>query len=847
MWKKELSELQLLVYYLLRGGGTAITTIAVRNAKIKKDNRTNLTRLIQNTNIGLINRSELKKDRLVELIRQANGNLDIDFTKIDLDISEEKVIVKPMQNNSPYNNSVELSFDLSLDLTTLITNRDLGNINSNDLNKEKIISLIKENNSSLNIDFNKLDLEILSNKVIVKPKPGDKTYEGVVELVFKVTQDLRTLITNTDLGAISQGDLQPNKLIEIIKSKNPNIQIDFSKLDLEIQNNKVIVKPKPNDKTYKNQVELSFIISADLTDEIYRTELGYIDERELNANKIKEIIRQKNEFGIIDFSKLEIVINKQDKKIIVKPKPGDRTYKNQVELTFDLFLESDHQIVEQIKTVWSTEFKDKFRSYDHVDNSWETSIASKNTILKVFSERLEKNGLNNLNISYLNEPIFDWQSPGDREDLEFVYKGKVISLNIGKINAKALNKYHEYQKVSEFTKVTKIGYFINRQGLFQIDRFPSSVKEVPDQLADIINDLSRGFESNSNESIKGIENWDTKNVIRMSNTFYDTYKFNQDISSWNTENVTDMSEMFRTSKFNQNIGNWNTKNVKNMSNMFRGNEVFNQDISNWDTSNVTDMSHMFYKAKVFNQDISKWNINNLQKINYMFSDAEAFNQDVNTKQVVKDDGSTYIAWDISKLTSLSGVFFGAKSFNSSLDKWNTENITNMVSTFSKTEIFNQDISMWDTSKVTDMSSMFNGAESFNQDISKWDTSNVTDMSGMFSDAKAFNQDIKTKQVVKDDGSTYTAWDTSKVTDMSYMFSWAEAFNQDISNWNTSKVTDMSNMFWLAKSFEQNISNWDVNEVERHREFINDTSKLKDKLEFIPEKFRQKLIEEFNKK
>ncbi|WP_050517689.1 BspA family leucine-rich repeat surface protein [Mycoplasma sp. HU2014] len=610
--------------------------------------------------------------------------------------------------------------------------------------------------------------------------------------------------------------------------------------------NKVIVKPKTGDKTYKNQVELSFIISTDLTDAIYRTELDYIDERELNENKIKEIIQQKNEFSIIDFSKLEIVINKQDKKIIVKPKTGDKTYKNQVELTFDLFLESDHQIVEQIKTVWNTEFKDKFRSYDNPDDSWNSSIASKNTILKVFSERLEKNELNNLNISYLNKPIFDRQSPNDGEDLEFVYKGKAISLNVGKINAKNLTKYHEYQKGSEFTKATKIGYFINPQGLFQIDRFSHSAKEVPDQLPDIINDLSRGFEFNSNESIKGIENWDTKNVIRMSNTFHDTYKFNQDISSWNTENVTDMSWMFRSSVFNQPIGNWNTKNVKNMSYMFSWNKAFNQDISNWDTSNVTDMSWMFWKAKVFNQDISKWNINNLKKINSMFSEAEAFNQDVNTKEVVKDDGSTYTAWDISKLTSLGGVFYGAKSFNNSLDKWNTENITSMVSTFSGAILFDQDISMWNTSNVTDMSGMFNGAKVFNQDISNWDTSNVTDMSYMFASTEEFNQDIKTKQVNKDDGSTYTAWDTSKVTDMSYMFSWNKAFNQDISNWDTSNVTDMRNMFWHALSFEQNISVWDVNEVESHRQFINDRSKLKDKLEFIPEKFRQKLIEEFSK-
>ena len=51
------------------------------------------------------------------------------------------------------------------------------------------------------------------------------------------------------------------------------------------------------------------------------------------------------------------------------------------------------------------------------------------------------------------------------------------------------------------------------------------------------------------------------------------------------------------------------------------------------------------------------------------------------------------------------------------------------------------ISFWNTSRVTDMSGSFYGREYFDEDISGWDVRRVTDMSCMFYQASHFNGDI----------------------------------------------------------------------------------------------------------
>ena len=54
--------------------------------------------------------------------------------------------------------------------------------------------------------------------------------------------------------------------------------------------------------------------------------------------------------------------------------------------------------------------------------------------------------------------------------------------------------------------------------------------------------------------------------------------------------------------FNEDISSWNVSNVTDMTSMFEGASSFNQDISNWDTSNVEYMSNIFLNSGLENNE-----------------------------------------------------------------------------------------------------------------------------------------------------------------------------------------------------------------------------------------------------
>ena len=135
-----------------------------------------------------------------------------------------------------------------------------------------------------------------------------------------------------------------------------------------------------------------------------------------------------------------------------------------------------------------------------------------------------------------------------------------------------------------------------------------------------------------------------RKVTTMESMFSNTRDFNQDISTWDVSNVTDMRGMFNTSSFNQDIGTWNVSNVTDMNFMFNWAIAFNQDISTWDVSKVTNMSFMFNSCP-FNQDISTWNVDKVINMGYMFYNSP-FNQNIDI-------------WNFERVTNMGFMFFAS--------------------------------------------------------------------------------------------------------------------------------------------------------------------------------------------
>jgi hypothetical protein len=205
------------------------------------------------------------------------------------------------------------------------------------------------------------------------------------------------------------------------------------------------------------------------------------------------------------------------------------------------------------------------------------------------------------------------------------------------------------------------------------------------------------------------------------------------IGDWCVASISDFSELFSIRRnplaqtFNEPIGAWNVSSAKNMNSMFLGAVNFQQDISSWRTDNVKDMSSMLSQTS-FNGVIESWNVSRVHNFAGMFQQALF-------------DGSL-AGWDTRAATNMSQMFDFTKNFKGiGLSTWQTPRVIDFSAMFRWSEKFNEPLISWNVRSATYADSMFMDAMSYDQPMSLWDVRNVVSARGMLQNAISFHQNL----------------------------------------------------------------------------------------------------------
>lgn len=221
----------------------------------------------------------------------------------------------------------------------------------------------------------------------------------------------------------------------------------------------------------------------------------------------------------------------------------------------------------------------------------------------------------------------------------------------------------------------------------------------------------------------------------------------------NTSEVDDMQSMFRecTSLETLDLSSFNTEKVTNMVTMFENSKHLRslKLPKGFIGSSVTDLRSMFKDCTSLTElDLSGSNAENVKDMGEMFYGCRALSKldltDFKTGQVTTMENmfcicSTLETLDVSSfntenVTTMLGMFNNCSSLRSlDLPGFNTANVTQMSSMFKKcSSLRSLDLSSFNTRKVANMQDMFQGCTNLESiDLSSFDTENMKSMTGMF--------------------------------------------------------------------------------------------------------------------
>ena len=269
------------------------------------------------------------------------------------------------------------------------------------------------------------------------------------------------------------------------------------------------------------------------------------------------------------------------------------------------------------------------------------------------------------------------------------------------------------------------------------------------------NSLSAMFSGCKNLEKLDLSNFKAKNVEKLGKMFYNDALLNEntllgyeslvnsnakllngmyqgtgfeiiDLSQYDTSNVTDFADLFKsTKKLKKIIGNFDTSSATDLSGMFASSGIENFEglnIDGWDTSNVTNLSNTFSLTKILDFDFLKnWNTSSVTNLQSTF------------QNTIAKDISGIKNWDVSRVTSFQDTFQKNYFETLPIENWDVSSATNMSEFFFYSYSLKYlDLSKWDTSKVTNFYAIFNTMQNLETiDISGFDTTHATNLNYFF--------------------------------------------------------------------------------------------------------------------
>lgn len=243
-------------------------------------------------------------------------------------------------------------------------------------------------------------------------------------------------------------------------------------------------------------------------------------------------------------------------------------------------------------------------------------------------------------------------------------------------------------------------------------------------------DMSLFFAFNDNlMSIKGLGRLDTRRVKTMSGMFQGNKSLRTvDVTNLRVGNVSDMSMMFCGNKnlvSIKGLDTWNTKNLVNMSSMFAcgdsctGNaKLADLDVTNFDTGKVRYMDDLFYGCgKIKALDLSGWDTSRVTTLDHAFCNLFSLEYlNVST-------------WDVSSCKDFNACFhylFSLKFLD--VSKWDTSSAIYMCQMFEGSyNLKFLDLRSFDTSNCRGFSQMFSGLRSLTElDLTSFSSRSVPD-------------------------------------------------------------------------------------------------------------------------